>query len=234
MPSQDVSRSHVTLLNLALLAGALAASVAAPCVKAQTPATSRPGPYVGAALGLGITNFKSEDFSPASVASSVGLPVGSLSGSDSPNTLGYKLSAGYRFNDWLGVELGAVDLGKAKYEYRAPSLGLDITSRYRTRALTLAGVASMPVTNDIALFGKLGLASTEVRNELTATAAGSSASDSAKKRKTNVYAGAGAEYRLNANMSLVGEYEYFGPVGDAANTGRARAQLVSLGVRYSF
>lgn len=234
MTTQDVRRSPVTLLNLALLVGALATAMAAPVVGAQTPAKASPGPYVGAALGLGITNFKSEDFSPASVASSVGLPVGSLTGSDSPNTLGYKLSAGYRFNDWLGVEVGAVDLGKAKYEYRAPSLGLDVTSRYRTRALTLAGVASMPVTNDIALFGKLGVASTEVRNEFTATAAGSSASDSAKKRKSNLYAGAGAEYRLNANISLVGEYEYFGTVGDAANTGRARAQLVSLGVRYAF
>lgn len=234
MTTQAVPRSPVTLLNLALLVGALATAMAAPGVGAQTLAKASPGPYVGAALGLGVTNFKSEDFSPASVASSVGLPVGSLTGSDSPNTLGYKLSAGYRFNDWLGVEVGAVDLGKAKYDYRAPSLGLDFKTRYRTRALTLAGVASMPVTNDIALFGKLGIASTEVRNELTVTGAGSSASDSTKKRKSNLYAGAGAEYRLNANISLVGEYEYFGTVGNADDTGRARAQLVSLGVRYAF
>jgi hypothetical protein len=33
---------------------------------------------------------------------------------------------------------------------------------------------------------------------------------------------------------MIGEYEYFGAVGDEANTGRARAQLLSVGVRYSF
>ncbi len=231
-----LTRRHdpISLLNLALLAAGLAAAIASPAARAQTPPPVTAGPYVGASLGWGITTFKNDDFSPAALAGSAGLPAIAVTGSDSPNTFAYKLNAGYRFNDWLGAEIGFVDLGKAKYDYRVPALGLDANVRYRTRAVTLAGVATMPVTADIALFGKLGVAFTEARNEVALSAAGLRDSDTTKKRKNNLYAGAGAEYRLTSNVSMVGEYEYFGTVGDADNTGRARAQLVSLGVRYAF
>jgi OOP family OmpA-OmpF porin len=225
-------------LNLALLAVGLAAGLAVLPAHAQSAgnASAKPseGPYVGAALGWGITRFKNEDFSPSAVGAALGLPAGSVSGSDSPNKTGYKVNAGYRFNDWLSTEVGLVDLGKAKYSYSLPSLGVNATASYRTRAVTLAGVASLPVTADLSVYGKLGVAFTQAKNDLTASGGGLSDSDSVKKRKNNVYAGLGTEYRLTSNVSMVGEYEYFGTVGDRDNTGRATAQLVSVGLRYSF
>jgi OOP family OmpA-OmpF porin len=221
------------LCNLTLLAVGLASAVAAAPAHAQAVHPPAAGPYVGAAAGWGITGFKGEDFSPAAAGAGLGLPAGSLTGSDSPNQFGFKLNAGYRLNEWLGAELGFADLGKAKYDYRSPAVGGGAAVSYRTRAATLAGVAWLPVTNEISLHGKLGVAFTQAENDLSLTAGGTRQSSSDRKRKNNLYLGAGAEYRLTSNVSMVGEYEYFGTVGDRDNTGRARAQLVSLGLRYA-
>ena len=234
MTNQSTPCSLSAMYRLVLMSACLAAAVAAPGANAQTPVKATTGPYVSAALGWGITSFKSDDFSPASIGGALGLPPGGVTRSDSPNSFGYKLNAGYRFNEWLGAEIGVVDLGEAKYDYRVSSPALDLTALYRTKAVTLAGVASMPVAPSVALFGKLGVAFTEATNDLAARASGLRASASAKTRKNNLYAGVGAEYRVNATLSMIGEYEYFGAVGDEANTGRARAQLLSVGVRYSF
>jgi OOP family OmpA-OmpF porin len=225
--------AHARALAALGLSAGLVLAFTAPAAHAQASAP-RTGPYVGAALGWGNTGFRDSDFSAGAIAADLGLAASQVSAKDRPNTLGLKLSGGYRFNDWLGAELGLVSLGKAKVDYQVPAISGSASANYTVRATTLAAVASTHVAPDLSLYGKVGAAFTQAKNEVRATLFGVNVAESDKVNKTNLYLGVGAAYRLSSNVSLTAEYENFGTVGNSDKTGRARAQLVSLGVRYDF
>ena len=89
----------------------------------------------------------------------------------------------------------------------------------------LAGKASMPVSEKVGVFGKLGVA--KVKNSLSGTglSTGISGND-----KTGVYASVGAQYALNEKVSLTAEVEHF---GKSADQGR-KATGLAIGARYNF
>lgn len=188
-------------LIVALIASAAAMSAA----QAQT--TTAPRAYVGAGIASADHEFK-------------------RSGATNIDTEGYKASgklfAGYEFNQNWGVEAGWTDFRKSDVNY---SIG-GVNTRGETdgRALYLAAKATLPVNEQFSVYGKLGAARTKSELETL------NAAQNMSRSKTEAYGALGAEYKLNQNVSLVGEYERYGKSKDFG----AKADVFTIGAKYMF
>jgi opacity protein-like surface antigen len=131
---------------------------------------------------------------------------------------GVRIYAGGLFNNWLGMELGYLDLGKAE---RA---GGDT----RARGLNFSLVARAPVANTMSVFGKVG--TTYGRTEVTADAA--SGIPSGKESDWGLSYGVGASFDFSRNWSAVVEWERHN--FRFAGGEREPVKMTSLGLKYRF
>jgi OOP family OmpA-OmpF porin len=164
-----------------------------------------PGPYVG----VGIANA---DHSA------------SITGASSTNSDGWKTSGkifgGYDIDQTFGVEVGYTDFRSSNYSYTLN--GVNRSGSSDGKAYYVAGKATAPINEQFGVFGKLGVA----RNER-------SFSDpvfSGNNRKTELYAGVGAEYNFNPKVSVSLEYERYGKNQDIG----AKSDVITLGAKYKF
>jgi OOP family OmpA-OmpF porin len=181
--------------------------------------------YVGASLGQSKIKLDSADFSAA------GFGAATTSTDDTDSA--YKLYAGYNFNRVWAIEGGYADLGEATFSMAAP--GASGQAKVENHSWFVAGKGTWAVTNQIGVFGKLGL--TRNKSELSLTVSPAAAFGGAatgSNTRTNVLWGVGAEYAFNRNVGLRVEYEDFGKFGDQNNTGRSKTNLWSIGVTYAF
>lgn len=184
---------------------ALIASVAA--MSAAQAQTTAPRAYVGAGVASADHDFK-------------------MSGATNVDTEGYKASGkifgGYEFDQNWAVEAGYTDFRKADVNY---SIG-GVNNRGKTdgHAYYLAAKATLPVNEQFSVYGKLGAARTKSELELI------NASQNMSRSKTEAYGALGAEYKLNQNVSLIGEYERYGKSKDFG----AKADVWTIGAKYAF
>lgn len=132
------------------------------------------------------------------------------------NGLGFDL--GYRLNRNFAVEGAYADLGKFGYS----AGGVD--GNYRPKAFSLSAVGMMPVWDRLSLYGKAGLAHTEVKLD-----GPSDASDTGN----GLLIGAGVMYELNRNVYARAGWDRYADVGSDA-TGKGNIDLYSVGVGYRF
>jgi OOP family OmpA-OmpF porin len=144
-------------------------------------------------------------------------------GSEKDHDTGFKLYGGYNFTQNFGLEAGYADLGKLERSDFESSVSLEPKSVY------LAATGTLPLDAQFSLFGKAGVARTEVKG----TVSGLGFRDSGKENRTNGYFAVGAAYAINNNFSVVAEYEYFGKVYKEEGAD-LKANMVSVGVRYKF
>ncbi|MBJ6610000.1 MAG: outer membrane beta-barrel protein [Candidatus Thiothrix moscowensis] len=129
----------------------------------------------------------------------------------------WKLFGGVRVNETFVVEGGYINFG----DHKGQDAGTDV-SRSTTAAM-LAGVAGIPVNEEIELFGKAGIARwSQERTD---------ASGKSDSKGTNLMMGAGANYDLGDNMGIRAEWERFKDIGDASSKGDV--DLLSVGVTFS-
>lgn len=201
--------------------------------------------YVGGGLGSARGSFDSADFDAGTLQTqinaaltSASLPAGvaGLAGSSDENELGWKLFAGYRFNQYFGVEGSYVNFGKFKYDYSGRFLTAPMTAsvEYKVYSWNLAGVARYPFGQGFSVQAKLGAAFTNAENDLSVNIAGIGTSESPSKRKTNLLWGLGAGYDFNPRLGVLLEYENFGTAGNADETGRMDVSLWSASLIYKF
>ena len=137
---------------------------------------------------------------------------------------GGKVYGGYNIDSTWAVEAGYTDFGKKSYNYSVA--GLPGGVRTDAHSFYAAGKGSWPVNQQIALFGKLGVARNA--NEVDTTGIASLNGD---KYKTALYASVGAEYAVNKNVKVSLEYENYGK--NDIDTGR-KSGAVTAGLRYNF
>ena len=146
-------------------------------------------PYLG--LGVGLSIYNQDIFTDRDHEAS-----------NNDMGMGYKFFAGYKFNDYLGIEGAYNLLGTAKSANSAQSFTSKLT------AISLSGVLSLP--NDIggiSPFVKVGY------NQLSTTFNHSDdPSDTEKDAIYNLQYGVGADYNLD-NFFIRLEYEIFGETG---------------------
>ncbi|MYM66216.1 outer membrane beta-barrel protein [Pseudoduganella sp. FT55W] len=139
------------------------------------------------------------------------------------STTAYKLYGGYTYNRNFGFEVGFADLREAEKRGN----GARIASEPKT--VYIAATGTLPLNDQFALFGKVGVASSHVK--VSASAPGISASGS--DNQTSPYIGVGASFALNKNVSFVAEYENFGKIAKDGGS-HIKADFFSAGVRYAF
>ncbi|MET3130143.1 OOP family OmpA-OmpF porin [Oxalobacteraceae bacterium GrIS 1.11] len=168
------------------------------------------GAYVGAGVTAGRFNYS--------------VP-GATSGDDHS---GYKsagkIFGGYDIDKTWAVEGGYTDFGSKSYNYTSQA-GVNGTINTDSHALYVAGKATMPVNEQIGVFGKLGVARLHNGISGSGDAAGISGDS-----KTGLYASVGGQYAINKNVSLTAEVEHF---GQSADQGR-KSTALSVGARYNF
>ncbi len=140
-------------------------------------------------------------------------------GSFKDNDASFKLYGGHEFTPNLGVELGYVNFGEADKSFGP------VNASSKPQSLYLAGTGTLPLSEQISLFGKVGVSV----NRTKIRAPGFSDTE----RNTTALLGIGAAYKFAPNMSMVAEYENFGKVLDE-DGGNIKADLVSIGLRYKF
>lgn len=200
--------------SLYVLAIAFCAAQSPAMAQTQTP----DGWYAGGSLGSSSIKLRTENISQT------------LSGQQDTRDTGYKVYGGYQFHSNWAAELQYFNLGKYRYT-ESGSGGDSIT--VKTHGLAISAVGMWPVTQQLTLLGKLGLA----RQTFSAEAVAGTEQLSRRVSKGAPLVGIGAEYQIDKNLRLRAEYEYFGmptvlSSGDQAI--KLRTDLLSVGLRYRF
>lgn len=183
---------------------------------AQTPASSS-GWYAGGSVGSSSIKLQTENV----VAN----------GRQDTRDTGYKLIGGYQFSKNWAAEFQYFDLGTYRYSEVAPSTGV---ATVKTHGMSISGVGLWPVSEQVSLLGKLGVAQQKFSAQATSGGAGR---HSGKVSRTTALLGVGAEYHINKTLRVRAEYEYFG-VPTVLTSGnqklKLRTDLLSVGLLYQF
>lgn len=199
-----------SLLAAALLA--LAGLVAA------SRASAQPGFYVGASGGK--SDFDND------------IATGLItSGTVDTQSSGFKIFGGYQFNDYFGLDIAYVDLGKANYSgsyFGAPVTG----GKVEVWGLNLSAVGTYPLNSTFAVFGKIGLFAWEAKAK--DTTGGIGFSDTLNGADFSL--GAGFRVRFTKNLSGRIEWERFGLGGSDYyhDYDLGNVDMLSVGIAYNF
>jgi OOP family OmpA-OmpF porin len=153
------------------------------------------------------------------------LPSISFAGRDDN---GYKLSAGYRFGPHWKAELHYVDIGQPSL--KSNPTASDLASQARGKGLQVVGTASMPLTEKIDLFGKLGA----IHSNLASSCATNILTCSVADRSTDLNYGVGLRYDFTKTVSVKGEWERFRRFGSHDAIGETDRDFFSVGLGFKF
>lgn len=156
----------------------------------------------------------------------IGAGVASTSNRDTDSrNADAKIFGGVDFSNNLGVEAGYVNFSSRDRQYSEALTGVPGGVKTTTKGYGayVAAKYTVPITDRFSAYGKLGLAHSQRKwhNDI---------GYSATENDNDVYAGVGAQYKLNDTLSLVGEYENYGKRKDFG----ARAGVWSAGVKVGF
>ncbi|MDP8566791.1 porin family protein [Methylophilus aquaticus] len=177
-----------------IITGALLASTSFPA--------SAEGFYGGLNLGLGMPDLRT----PSGVDKDKQAVVGAL--------------AGYKFNDYFGIEGQYTGIGKVTD---------NVSGSVKADALSLTAVGFVPLNDGFNLYGKLGVASTKskVSGDLPVY------SDATH---TGATYGLGAEYHFDKNIAMRVGWDRYKAAVDVTGGGSKTfdSNVTSVGFTYSF
>jgi OmpA-OmpF porin, OOP family len=221
-----------TVLCVSVL-GALAANAATP------------GIYVTGQVGYANTHLSGK----TNVSDIVG-PVGAsidpalLDKNLSNNGLAGRIAIGYQFNQNFAVEAGYLQLSQGKVNLGAikdpydPKLPAQGKLKLQQNAVDLVGKGILPITNNINVYGKLGVAyvTTNVKGTLQVPGFPTVNVDlnnraNIAKRKWAPEAAVGVSYDITPNVSLDTSWTHIQPLG---NNKPGNIDFVAVGLGYNF
>jgi opacity protein-like surface antigen len=188
---------------IALIASAAAMGAA----QAQDTSNIAPRAYLGAGIASADHRFE--------------LPGTSNVDSDGFKASG-KVFGGYEIDKMWGVEAGYTDFRKSHASYTRN--GVSGRADSDGHAYYVAGKATMPVNEQVSVYGKLGVSHTQADLSASDPVLNRSVSD------TGVYAGVGLQYNVNQQVALIAEYERYGKQKDFG----AKPDVFTVGAKYSF
>jgi OmpA-OmpF porin, OOP family len=170
---------------------------------------ARAQPYIGISIGQSDID--------ESVAEGL-ITSGTTDGKDT----GFKLFGGYRFHRHIAAELAYLNLGELRYSgtfFGTPVSG----GKVEAHGFNVSAVGLLPVSEEFALFAKLGLFAWEAKaSDTTGGVPFSASTDGA-----DVSFGIGASYDFTRQFSVRAEWERF-------KLENADADLLSVGVLFRF
>ncbi len=150
---------------------------------------------------------------------------------DSKDTA-YKLQLGYQFNPYFAVEGGYVDLGKANYS--ASYTQGTASGNLKVTGWNIAAVGIYPLSDAFSMFGKLGVIDAKVEGSGSGTGLAGDIGITANSTKWRANYGLGLTYNATRNLGVRLEWERFDKVGETDKTTQFNADLISVGLQFSF
>jgi len=187
--------------------------------------------YAGASAGRSDVSIDRSKLADAFL--DLGFTGASTTSSDTDTA--YRAYAGYLFLPYLGVEAAYVDLGSFRFRSDVEPTG-SLTGRPSIKGGELSLVGRVPIGERFAVYGRAGVFS--ARTTTRYTAAGSvELIDGAERqrKKTNKPAYAlGASYDFTHSVGVRAEFARYTKLGDDLTGGQTDANLVSIGLTYTF
>jgi OmpA-OmpF porin, OOP family len=194
----------------------------------QTAHAEMPGFYASAQLGYGNTHINTSDLVTVSNNTSpVSLPnLNSLA-------LAYRLAFGYQLNENLAVEMGYrrfsnTDIGVSTANYT-------VGASSKERAFDLVGKSIVPITHQLSVYGKLGIAYVKPNSQ----GYSSGATATSYKVVTHDYSntleptfGLGISYALKPNVPIDFSWNRIQKLG--GDNHAPSSDFYALGVSYYF
>lgn len=135
-----------------------------------------------------------------------------------------KIFGGVDFSNNVGVEAGYVNFSRQERRFSEQQSGISggVTAATKGYGTYVAAKYTVPISDRFAAYGKLGVSHNE--RKYSSNVGANTDIDN------GVYAGLGAQYKLNENLSLVGEFEQYGKGKQIG----ARAGVWSAGLKVGF
>lgn len=153
---------------------------------------------------------------------------------------------GYRFNKWVGTEIGYVHLGEAKYDFDGVinstltpggSEDFDYTMGYRFASAgpTAAVVGFLPLGQHFELNAKAGILLADTRQTVRLYDVEFKENffhDRVDSSQTEIFAGIGATWNATEDVAIRLEYQKFFDVGDNEKTYEQDIDVINVGVLF--
>ncbi|MES2997785.1 MAG: outer membrane beta-barrel protein [Pseudomonadota bacterium] len=154
--------------------------------------------------------------------------VSSMGNAFDNNGITGRVAVGYKFDQNLAVELGYLQLKSANYK----SLS-DMSYSGDQYALDIAGKGSLPITNNVNLYGKVGIAYLTTRLEAQQYGQSSNINDQLgiAKHKWAPEVAVGMGYDITPNVTVDTSFTHIQPIG---NNRPGNIDFLAVGVGYHF
>jgi len=220
-----LSKKYATMTAIAAAAVLMSQAASAQDADFAHPEWANHAWYVGAGYGQSRGNLKKSSIVNALTAG--GNPVTTYV--DNDRDPGYKIFAGKQLNRNFALEAGLFDLGQFSYAANSGTPS-SFGTRVGYRGANIDLVTSLPFTERVAFFTRLGMTYTTSKTWWTGAANAGRPNEKEKNWKPKV--GLGLEYKFNEAVAVRGEWERH-RMDDGLRT-KANVDLWSLGVVYKF
>jgi OmpA-OmpF porin, OOP family len=187
------------MMQKSFLAAGLFCSLVATAAFAAAPENPGTGVYVSGAVGQSQYDLKGPNTSGFNI--------------DKRNTSG-GVGVGYNITKNVGVEVGYADFGKAKV---TSQLSPNVNGDARAKATHVSAIGTAPLSPELFLYGRLGVARTDREAGLAGVGAGD--------KKTEAIYGVGGGYNFTKNLAGTIEWQ---------KLDNTDVQALNAGVRVSF
>jgi len=191
-------------------------------------------PYIGAGFG----QAKAKDAGNCSDFSGPGLFNPGYSCSIDDTDTSFDLFLGYAITPNISAELGYVDLGKYTLDASGTVFGTStpvaLNGDIKAKGWTMSAVGTLPLQPSFSLLGRFGFFIWNVDISVNASSGSLSGSASDSASGTDPLFGIGAQWNVNKNLGLRGEWTHYVDVGDENTTGQSDVDNLSISVLYNF
>lgn len=187
--------------------------------------------------GVGVGNSKVRNDTTCSDLAVIFDPGFSCSTDDTDT--GWKVFIGNQLNKNAAIELGYVDLGKFTVSASGtvtvpPTIAMTASGDAKPKGFDVTVIGSLPVSNEFAFLGRIGLFHWDLDVSATASGGGVSVSQSDSASGTDLTFGVGAQYDFSKSTGVRLEWERFQDVGDENTTGKSDVDLLSVSLVFRF
>jgi hypothetical protein len=210
-----LKKSFVSIITL------IAACAAMPVLAAE------PNSNFYAVFSLGRSTLGADSPSVDAFDFRNGFTASQTSSSGSSN--GGKAQLGYNLGKTFAVEGGYVYLGRTNF-ISSTNVG-NINGNVAASVFNLDLIARFPVSEQTSIFGKFGAYYWETQSNMPSTTIGTT---TVNDNGTNVKAGIGLQYEMNARFGVRGEFERYNGIGNTLTSGDSKVNQLTVGAVLKF
>ena len=205
--------------------------ISAMAVVMTSASLAHAGPYATVSIGRASIDARSSQIRAAVIDLGFSNAVTSTDEDDSS----VKITAGYRFNDYLALEGGFVDFGDSALRVDTSGPPARVTQDSSADGFLLEALVSAPIGDRVLVYAKGGAVFWKVDSSFRVLVDGSEFDSwRSSAQGTNWVYGAGASLAVHENLAVRLEYERFRKVGDPSKTGQSDIDLWSAGFEIRF